>query len=232
MACLRGRATPTAQTKLRLFSDSAGHCNRPECRKPLFSEEGQGDYNIGELAHILAAQDGGPRPEPELAQEHRASYSNLILLCPTCHTMIDKCPDEFPDTLLRDWKLRHKARITEAIGVPSVSTRDAARQFLEPILRANRSIHEQYGPDNDYRENPEAEEASIWKHKVIGQIIPNSKKIILFVDKNIELLHDTERDIVELFRQHFDDLVERHLGGTEAVSSRFPPEMDSLFTGS
>ena len=127
MACLRGRATPTAQTKLRLFSDSAGHCNRPECRKPLFSEEGQGDYNIGELAHILAAQDGGPRPEPELAQEHRASYSNLILLCPTCHTMIDKCPDEFPDTLLRDWKLRHKARITEAIGVPSVSTRDAAR---------------------------------------------------------------------------------------------------------
>ena len=67
---------------------------------------------------------------------------------------------------------------------------------------------------------------------MIGQIIPNSKKIILFVDKNIELLHDTERDIVELFRQHFDDLVERHLGGTEAVSSRFPPEMDSLFTGS
>ena len=232
MACSKGRVNPTAQTKLRMFSDSAGYCNRPECRRPLFSEEGHADYNIGELAHILAAQDGGPRPAPEIAKKRRASYSNLILLCPTCHTVIDKCPEEFPDALLRDWKLHHKATIAEAIGVPSVSTRDEAHEFLDRILRANRSIHDRYGPDHEYYQNPEAEEASTWKRKLIGQILPNNQKIILFVDKNIRLVHDDERHIVELFRQHIDDLVERHLGDNEGVASRFPPEMNTLFGGS
>ena len=228
MTCVKGRVKPNSQTKLRLFSDSAGHCNHPECRRRLFSEGDQADYHIAEMAHILAANDGGPRAAPELDEANRSSYCNLILLCPNCHTMIDKCPEQFPDTMLREWKINHKSLIYRSIGVQTVSSRNEALQFVEPLLRVNRSIHQHYGPDNEYRQNPEAEETAIWKRKMICQIIPNNQKIMLFLEKNIELLQETERNIVELFRQHVDDLVERHLGDNKGIASRFPQGMNTL----
>lgn len=229
MACARGRVRASYKTKLRLFSDAAGYCNRPECRKRLFSDEDEVDYHIAEMAHILAAKDGGPRAAPEASADERASYNNLILLCPNCHTTIDKCPERFPDEKLRDWKLRHKTVIAKAIGVQSVSSRDEALEFLDPLLRANKMIHQTHGPDNYYRENPEAEEAEIWKRKVIHQIIPNNQKMLLFIDKNICLVNENERETVELFRQHLDDLIERHLGNNEGIASRYPPGMNALF---
>ena len=229
MGCKRGRVRVSRQTKLRLFADAAGYCNQPQCKKRLFSDEDEVDYHIAEMAHILAAEDGGPRAAPQLDAAERASYNNLILLCPNCHTTIDKCSEQFPDEKLRDWKLQHKTVIAEAIGVQSVSSRDEALEFLNPLFHANRIIHQTYGPDNDYRENPEAEEAKIWKRKMIHQIIPNNQKVLLFIDKNIRLINDSERETVELFRQHLDDLVERHLGGNEEVASRYPPNMDALF---
>lgn len=36
--CVNGRVNPSADTKLRLFADSAGHCSRPECHPYLFSD--------------------------------------------------------------------------------------------------------------------------------------------------------------------------------------------------
>lgn len=229
MACLKGRVNPTPQTKLRLFSDAAGHCNRPSCRLPLFSEEGRADYHIGEMAHILAAGDAGPRAEPALDRQERASYDNLILLCPNCHTEVDKSVETFPDSLLRGWKQDHKAVILAAFGIQSVSTRDEALRFVQPLLRANESIHQQYGPESATILNPEAEEAIVWKRKMIHQIIPNSQKILLFADKNANLLRGSERIVLELFRQHVDDLAERHLGNNRTIASRFPMEMNRLF---
>ena len=230
MVCTRGRIKPKANTKLRLFADSAGHCNRPECRLPLFSEEHHGNYYIAELAHILAANDGGPRAAPEVLETSRNSYSNLILLCPNCHTMVDKCPKQFPDAMLRRWKLEHKSLVYEAVGVRKVSSRSEALLFVEPLLRANRLIHQCYGPDNDYRQNPEAEQTETWKRKVVCQVIPNNQRLLLFMDANTELLQAHERITVERFRQHVDDLVERHLGDAIGTASRFPESMISLFS--
>ena len=143
--------------------------------------------------------------------------------------MIDKRPEQFPNPLLREWKLNHTSLIYAALGVHTVSSRKEALEFLEPLLRANRIIHRCYGPDNEYRQNPEAEEAEIWKRKVIFQIIPNSQKLLLFLDKNIAHTNAEERNVVELFRQHVDDLVERHLGDNEGIASRFPQGMNTLF---
>ena len=231
MACSRGRANPSTQTKLRLFADSAGYCSRPDCHRPLFGEEGQADYHIGEMAHILAARDGGPRTASDVERQDRASYNNLILLCPNCHSEVDKCPEQFPDSLLHEWKRHHKDTISRVVGVQTVSSRDEAFSFVEPLLRSNILIHQQYGPENDYRENPEAEEAPIWKRKMVDHIIPNNQKVLLFLDRNLHLVHEDERRVVELFRQHIDDLVERHLGHNQRIASRFPSGMNKLFGG-
>lgn len=45
---------------------------------------------IGEEAHIRSGRVDGPRHDPEYPRDQIDTYSNLILLCPTHHTMIDK----------------------------------------------------------------------------------------------------------------------------------------------
>jgi hypothetical protein len=45
---------------------------------------------IGEEAHIVAEEDDGPRGDPTMPVSDRNAYANLMLLCPTHHTLIDK----------------------------------------------------------------------------------------------------------------------------------------------
>ena len=230
MTCTKGRANPNAQTKLRLFSAAAGYCQRPECRRHLFSEEGVKDYHIAEMAHIFAAMDHGPRADVDLDHIERASYANLILLCPSCHTEIDKAPEEFTDEIVQQWKASHTDAIKNVLGVAEFNSRNDARLFIEPILRINKTIFNQYGPNNDYHENPEAEEAQVWQRKMLSQIIPNNQKILLTLDANSNLANKEELEIIEIFRQHVDDLIERHLGDDQHQASRFPEQMSKIFS--
>ena len=87
------------------------------CRKCLLNEDNIFEFHVGEIAHIHAKSDGGPRAKPELGIKDRQSRENLILLCPTCHTKVDKCPDQYPASLLREWKRNHRSSISEAIGI-------------------------------------------------------------------------------------------------------------------
>jgi hypothetical protein len=228
MACTNGRINPDQQTKLRLFSDAAGYCNRPTCRKRLFSDEGGADYHIGEMAHIIAAMDEGPRADANVAPEQRADYGNLILLCPSCHTEIDKSPETFPVGTIREWKSDHKKKISQAIGVVRMESRPDARQHVSRLLRTNKMIFDKFGPNNAYHENPEAEEARVWQRKMLSQIIPNNQELLLFLDANHHLLNDGELRTLEDFRQHVDDLIERHLGDDKEVASRFPAAMERI----
>ena len=229
-SCVNGRVNPSDKTKLRLFADSAGHCNRPECHRYLFSDQTLADYHIGEMAHIIAASDQGPRANLATDAEDRAVYENLILLCPSCHTEIDKAPEVFTVEIVRDWKTNHKKRIVEAIGIPQLNDRVEARKYVSQILRGNKVIFDNLNPDLPYRENPEAEEATVWKRKMLSQIIPNNQKMLLFLDNNLHLLNEEELVTLEQFRQHVDDLIERHLGDNLTVASRFPVAMSDILT--
>ena len=230
MSCTKGRANPDSQTKLRLFADAAGYCQRPTCGKRLFSDEGGPDYHIAEMAHIFAAADDGPRADTNLSTKDRANYDNLILLCPNCHTEIDKSPKTFPDDMIRDWKRNHKEKISIAFGVTKFSSRQEARDYIEPLLQQNRATFDLIGPDNAYHENPEAEEARVWHRIMLSQIIPNNQTVLLALDANISLMRSDERATAELFRQHVGDLIERHLGEDKTVASRFPPAMSAMFS--
>lgn len=226
--CVNGRVNPSPETKLRLFADSAGHCSRPDCHRYLFSDQNLADYHIGEMAHIIAASDKGPRADKNINAESKAEYENLILLCPSCHTEIDKAPEVFPIELVMEWKANHKSRIVEAIGIPKFNNRFEARTYIMKLLRANKIIFDTLNPDLPYREIPVAEEAVVWKRKMRSQIIPNSQKTLLALDTNIHLLTDKELIIIEHFRQHVNDLIDRHMGDNKGIASRFPVKMDDI----
>ncbi len=228
MACSRGKATPNAATKLKLFTDSAGFCQNPKCNEQLFPNGFEGYPHLAEMAHIFAATDGGPRTDEALSQEERGTYDNIILLCANCHTMADKTPEHHTAELMKAWKAEHNAKREKAFGIHSLSTREELRSRLQPLLGENAMVHEEIGPDNDYRFNPEAPEAAAWKQRVKTTIIPNSLIMLAWLDENRPLLNDDEHETREKFRFHVQGLMMRHLEGQNLPNSRFPTKMNSV----
>jgi hypothetical protein len=55
----------------------------PDCRIELIVDATEYDpiVIIGEIAHVAAASDGGPRADANLSITDRNDYENLILLC-------------------------------------------------------------------------------------------------------------------------------------------------------
>lgn len=228
MACDRARVSPNEQTKVRLFASSAGHCQNPNCLRRLFENAGETQFHIAEMAHIVAASKTGPRPTPIRSVEYRSSYDNLILLCPNCHTTVDKAPNYYTEDTIKEWKLRHEERIAAAFGATECSTRVRARALIEPFLSENQTIFHTYGPNNDYRSNPESPMAATWRRKVYERILPNNRRLLSILDANRIHLNAEEESTLELFRQHIDDLEARHLGENHTGTVQFPRAMDSI----
>jgi hypothetical protein len=229
MSCNRGQANPDQQTRLRLFADSGGYCQRPECSNRLFVDTGSKNIHLAEMAHIIAAGGAGPRSNAAVTQKEKGVYDNLILLCANCHTTVDKAPADFPDTLLKEWKRKHVERIAGLFGAVVYADRASARKAIEPALTENRAIFEKYGPNNDYRENPESEVARVWQRKMRAIILPNNRKILTIIDANQHHLTLGEIQTLEAFRQHVDDLEAKHVGDNSGdVATRFPSGMSGI----
>lgn len=84
--------TPTVKL---LWSRALNICAFPTCtqlltQKAVNATTGDGFFTIvGEQAHIRSKRVGGPRYDPKYDVSLLDSYENLILLCPTHHTLID-----------------------------------------------------------------------------------------------------------------------------------------------
>jgi hypothetical protein len=91
----------------RLFADTNGICL--ECFEPLLRQ----NTIVGEVCHIEALNEGGARYNRILASEKVNGYDNLIVLCPTCHTAIDKKEnqDYYTTDFLFDLKKNSKNKI-------------------------------------------------------------------------------------------------------------------------
>jgi hypothetical protein len=91
-----------------LWGRAGGLCNVCKIKLSEDKKTSNEAFPFGEQAHVVAEEEGGPRGKSILTLEQRNSYSNLILLCPTCHTKIDKVPGEFPVELLHQVKSQHE----------------------------------------------------------------------------------------------------------------------------
>lgn len=230
MSCIRGKASPDANTQRQLFAASGGYCQNPTCNCPVFVEAGIKKVSVAEMAHVFAAQDDGPRANLGLTEEERGAFENLILLCANCHTIIDKAPEIFTDAKIIKWKKDHEARIAAVFGSISYETRAEARRALMELASRTEIIHRRIGPDNDYRWNPEADEADEWQYQVLNTIIPVNRSILALVDRNSSLLHENEFETVNLFRQHVEGVERRHILNAPLPSApQYPGGMKELF---
>lgn len=73
-------------------------------------------FTLGEQAHIVGDKDGAARGKSILSPEERDSYHNLILLCPTHHTVIDSNEHDWPIEKLNITKSKHELWVTETLS--------------------------------------------------------------------------------------------------------------------
>ncbi len=100
---------PETEIKI-LFAKSGNLCAFPSCQTPIIANEGDEDKPLAEMAHIIAYQDNGPRSDPSIPISERNKASNLILFCPTHHTIVDKFEYQYNTQVLREMKRLHEAR--------------------------------------------------------------------------------------------------------------------------
>ncbi len=125
-----------------------------------------------------------------MSEEERGAFENLILLCPVCHTIIDKAPEVYTDEVILRWKRMHAEKLRSLFGVTVFETRSDARSAIEGLLRENHQIFQDYGPHIEDAKNPESGAAERWGRKVLPKIIPNNRRMLAQLEANKRLLSE------------------------------------------
>jgi hypothetical protein len=114
------------ETKI-LWGRAANRCS--VCRVELAHDSKAHDaaYVLGEQAHIVGEKVDAPRGKSPLTDDERNSYHNIILLCPTHHTEVDKNEVDWPVERLHLAKSRHELWVRETLG-DSSDTKALAKQ--------------------------------------------------------------------------------------------------------
>jgi hypothetical protein len=226
------KAIPAA-TRLRLFSEAAGHCQKPDCLDPLFPVELGGDKHIAEMAHVIPHGEAGPRHEDRPADDFDPdAFENLILLCPTCHTKIDKDPGGFPRSILLDWKQTHLASLAAKQGIRAYDDRAEVKAAIAVILAENKAVWEKFAPEqgSEFEYDPESGAARAWSQRMRSVILPNHFRALAIIEANLSLATDEERKTFAAYQEHVRGLSERHLCGVAGRAIRFPEAMEGLFS--
>lgn len=226
------RKTIPIEIKLRLFAESAGHCQNPICLQPLFPVKMGGDKHIAEMAHVIPHGEKGPRHEerPPSEEFETDSFENLMLLCPTCHTIVDKDPNSYSRSTLIEWKSKHLAALAHRQGVRCYDERSEVSGAVSVIMAENQAIWNEYAPVDGmcFEYNPESDCAKTWEHRMRAVVIPNHFRIEAIIKKNKRHMMNDEPEIFARYQEHVRGLVARHLGGV-AGGIRYPKKMNGIF---
>ncbi|MHB8087678.1 MAG: phosphorylase family protein, partial [Anaerolineaceae bacterium] len=76
---------------------------------------------LGEMCHINAASSGGPRYDPAKVDSGQSESDNLIILCPTHHSLVDQDQTTYTAEVLRQMKVQHETRVAAIIDNDSLS---------------------------------------------------------------------------------------------------------------
>lgn len=220
------------ETKLRLFSAAAGHCQRSECLQPLFPAEIGGDKHIAEMAHVIPHGESGPRHEERPSGEFEVdSFENLILLCPTCHTIIDKDPNGYSRGTLLGWKSNHLTALANKQGIRAYDERGQVRDAVVAAMAENKAVWKEFAPSDgsSFEYDPESEASKTWVQRMRGVILPNHFRIQAIIKANLHHMTETERQTFARYQEHVRGLSERHVCGVAGGAIRYPTEMDGIF---
>lgn len=214
----------------KLWAASGGYCGNPTCHKDLFALSDTGKIlNIEELAHIIGQSQDGPRGEEGLSLNERDEFENIILLCPTCHTLIDKNPKLYPVELVREWKNNHEESIRRLFETPRFASRQELRKYIEPFLIENKTVFETLGPESSNATKHQLSAEQEWARQCIQTIIPNNRRIDNALVNNRNLLTPEEVKLLIRFKRHREGFEYNHVSGdVSELVPIFPDGFDRI----
>jgi len=190
-----------------LWANAAGRCAFHGCGALLCTPESgsAAPYTIGEMAHIRGEKPGANRHDAGQTAKDRDAYANLILLCPTHHTLIDKPENEtvFSVNLLLNMKLQHNQDVENRFKTKVYADKKDVAKTIHPLLVQNHAVFQSYGPQSEIaRKNPESDAHAIWLSMRLSTIVPNNRRIVELISKNAGLFSAEEQKTLAAFEVH------------------------------
>ncbi|MFE5143924.1 hypothetical protein ACFRDV_40965 [Streptomyces fagopyri] len=138
--------TPSVQRKLFLLSGNV--CAWPDCSEQLAPEVG--GY-FGQIAHIRAAEEGGPRFDKTMSNNGRRHFANLILLCTKHHRRIDdpETAHQFDPEYLKGIKDRHEDRFRSALAALEQAEQQYVDHTRDQVVVYCSTLQRMYGEELD-----------------------------------------------------------------------------------
>lgn len=130
--------------QLILWTKAGGCCSFPDCKKSLILDNSRQEPNVllGDIAHIVAQREGGPRGNQSPPGGEIDSYENTILLCKEHHTIVDRQRQTYTIVKLSQFKKDHeewvltrlsKEQRYQKLSPPSVSVQEAFYSTALPL---------------------------------------------------------------------------------------------------
>ena len=211
-----------------LWGRAAGICSNPQCRADLTAVlEETRRYNVGEMAHIIARTEEGPRGTTGGGAD---IYENLVLLCPTCHRHIDKSPEgTFTVEQLHGWKAEHEQSIRSQFTNVTLDSFKDLKLEVTKLLIENHSAWINYGPESKVAiDDPGSNAYKVWTLRKLDLIIPNNRKIVNLIETNKSLIDVSALKVFAQFKTHTESFEQNQYERLDHYVT-FPREFSEVF---
>lgn len=211
----------------KLWGLAAGRCSYPGCDEECIKFLSTSDSTIiGEMAHVVAQSPKGPRGNKSGGDD---SYENLVLLCPTHHTLVDKAPEGYfsIETLLK-WKKDHEAEVRRTFLSPIYKDKKKLCGTIKRLLIENHQVWLRYGPDSEVaKKDPISNIVDIWSLRKLDTIVPNNRKIVNLLNNNKALFSFEEYETCCMFIEHAEGFEANCYWRRDSVP-RFPKKFQEI----
>jgi hypothetical protein len=214
----------------KLWGLSSGRCAFPGCNYDCLPFLDETDPTVtGEMAHVIAKSPTGPRGNGIGGND---TYENLVLLCPTHHTLVDKAPEgKYSEDILHEWKAKHEESVACALASPVFDDRDDMFRYLADLLAENHACWSTYGPESNSAEsNPAGNLHRLWEFRKLSIIVPNNSRIVFALKRHKTLFNENEYRTAAGFIEHAAGFEKNCYERFDDVP-RFPREFEALVNG-
>lgn len=187
------------------------------------------------MAHIRGERPSSNRHDPDQTDKERNDYSNLILLCPNHHTLIDRPENEevYGTAKLREIKDAHEAYVMGRLQTSGPTHKREVAEKIYPLMKENYEAFINYGPLSKIaRKHPQSEAHAVWLSERLSTIIPNNRCMLTTVIAHKDLFSPKEQATLARFAIHvrsYEPWVREEISYEAVVP--FPPEFETLISG-
>lgn len=199
-----------------LLQASGGQC--AICKTKLHMRQGDGNVaNLGEMAHICGEKPESARYNANMTDDERQAYDNLIFVCPTCHTKIDKDVTTYTVEKLHELKAEHEKKVVNDL---SASISKVTCSELDLILKCIVNPNEENLNGEDYKVIPPQDKInknslSSGIAKCITMGLANSNLIRNYINRLTSINMTFEQNLRNAFVNKYLELKQENISGDE-----------------